>query len=144
MGSNARAVLGTLGTILAFLLLNIEIADYFTPAGAAVLTLDFSGNLARDMTYSIAWGMFALCLVVAGIWQKIRPARYAGIALLCGTLLKLFFHDLANLEALYRIGALLGLAIIAIAASFLYQKFFANDAKPVSVQAETKPPVPSV
>jgi hypothetical protein len=144
MGSNARAVLGTLGTILAFLLLNIEIADYFTPPGAAVLTLDFSGNLARDMTYSIAWGMFALCLVIAGIWRKIRPARYAGIVLLCGTLLKLFLHDLANLEALYRIGALLGLAIIAIAASFLYQKFFANDAKLANVESETKPPVASV
>ena len=137
-------MLGTLGTILAFLLLNIEIADYFTAPGAVVLALEFSGNLARDMTYSIAWGLFALCLVVVGIWRKIRPARYAGIILLSGTLLKLFLHDLANLEALYRIGALLGLAIIAIAASFLYQRFFATNAKLANVESEPKPPMASV
>jgi uncharacterized membrane protein len=107
------------------------------------LTLQFSGNVARDMTYSIAWGAFSLVLVIAGIWKSIRPARYAGIILLCGTLLKLFLHDLANLEALYRIGALLGLAIIAIAASFLYQRFFASAGKLTASQAETKPPITS-
>jgi uncharacterized membrane protein len=140
LGSNVRALLATLGTILAFLLLNLEIADYFTPAGATVLAFEFSGNVARDMTYSIAWGLFALILVITGIWRKLRGSRFAGIALLCVTLLKLFFHDLANLQALYRIGALLGLAIVAIAASFLYQRFFADDAKPASNESEPKPP----
>jgi uncharacterized membrane protein len=140
LGSNARTMLSTLGTLLAFLLLNIEIADYFTEAGATVLTFEFSGNLACDMTYSIAWGAFALGLVIAGIWKKIRAARYAGVALLCATLLKLFFHDLARLQALYRIGALLGLAITAIAASFLYQRFFAIDANQTRHGVEPKPP----
>jgi uncharacterized membrane protein len=141
-GHNSRAVLGTLGTVLAFILLNIEIADYFTLPGAVVLAFEFSGNLARDMTYSISWGAFALVLVVAGIWRDIPGARYAGIVLLCGTLLKLFFHDLANLEALYRIGALLGLAVIAIAASFLYQRFFATNQK-FSTKTESNPPAAS-
>jgi uncharacterized membrane protein len=63
------------------------------------------------------------------------------VALLCVTLLKLFFHDLARLQALYRIGALLGLAITAIAASFLYQRFFAEDAKPPQQEPEAKPPM---
>src|SRR5205823_119955 len=39
---NAAALLGTLGTILLFLLLNIEIADYFTRPGAAALSFQFS------------------------------------------------------------------------------------------------------
>jgi len=142
LGSNVQAVLNTLGSVLAFLLVNIEIADYFTPAGATALTFEFSGNLARDMTYSIAWGLFALVLVIVGIWRSLPGSRISGIVLLGLTLLKLFFHDLANLQALYRIGALLGLAIVAIAVSFLYQRFFTSDGKPTAEQCSTPPAPP--
>ena len=85
-GKSAPPVLAALGTILAFLLVNIEIADYFTPAGAPVVTLEFSGNLARDMSYSVAWALFALLLVSVGIARKLAPVRYAGIGLLSVTL----------------------------------------------------------
>ena len=110
--------------MLAFLLLNIEIADYFSEPGST-LTFQFSGNFARDMTYSIAWALFALALLVYGILKKVPAARYAAMGLLCVTLLKLFFHDLAQLGQLYRIGALIGVAVIAMLASFAYQQFFA-------------------
>ncbi|MBI5383934.1 MAG: DUF2339 domain-containing protein [Verrucomicrobia bacterium] len=123
--SNAAAVLTGLGTVLGFLLLNIEIADYFTLAGRATLTFEFTGHFGRDMTYSIAWALFALTLLIAGLWKQVRAARYAGLGLLMVTLAKLFFHDLAQLQQLYRIGAFIGVAVIAILASFLYQRFFA-------------------
>jgi hypothetical protein len=129
MKSNVRALLCTLGTILAFLLLNIEIADYFASPDSTALTFEFSGNFARDMSYSIAWALFALGLLIIGLWKQVRPARYSGIGLLIVTLLKLFFHDLANLAQLYRIGALIGVAVIGIVASLLYQKFFPNDSE---------------
>ena len=45
------------------------------------------------------------------------------------TLLKLFFHDLAQLNQLYRIGAFIGVAVIAMLASFAYQRFFAAGVK---------------
>ena len=133
--SNAQAVLGSLGTVLAFLLLNIEIADYFSAPGST-LTFQFSGNFARDMSYSIAWALFALGLLVYGIVKKIPFARYAAMALLCVTLLKLFFHDLAQLGQLYRIGAFIGVAVIAMLASFAYQKFFSAIAKPPEAKDE--------
>ena len=44
-------------------------------------------------------------------------------------LLKLFLHDLARLEALYRIGALFAVAVIAMLASFAYQRFLPNHEK---------------
>jgi uncharacterized membrane protein len=54
--------------------------------------------------------------------------------LLAVALAKLFLHDLARLEALYRIGALFAVAIIATVASFAYQRFLPtaknNDASP--------------
>ena len=117
------ALLGSLGTILVFLLLNIEIADFFSIG--PTLTFSFSGNFARNMTYSIAWALFALGLIVIGMRIKQKAARYAGVALLGITLAKLFFHDLNDLDELYRIGAFVGVAVILIAASFIYQRFLA-------------------
>jgi uncharacterized membrane protein len=126
--SNVQPILAGLGTVLAFLLLNIEIADYFSPPGST-LTFQFSGNFARDMTYSIAWALFALVLLVIGILRKIPAARYSAIGLLSATLLKLFFHDLARIGQLYRVGAFIGVAVIAMLASFAYQRFYAAGAK---------------
>jgi uncharacterized membrane protein len=126
---NALPLLNSAGTILAFVLLNIEIADYFTKPGAYELTFQFSDNFARDMTYSIAWALFALLLLIVGIRKDNRGARYAGLVLLCVVLLKLFFHDLSQLEQLYRIAALIVVAIIAMVASFLYQRFLSQPQK---------------
>src|SRR5262249_54463032 len=125
LNTNTPPLLVGLGAVLAFLLVNIEIADYFTSPGTSSLAFEFSGNFARDMTYTIAWASYALLLLVSGIWKQARPARYAGLGLLSATLLKLFFHDLAQLAQLYRIGALVAVAVIAIVASVLYQRFFA-------------------
>jgi uncharacterized membrane protein len=132
---NAQQVVYALGVILSFILLNIEIADYFTQPGARTLTFQFSGNFARDMCYTIGWALFALGLLSAGIWRHQRSVRYASIALLSVALLKLFFHDLARLEALYRIGALFAVAVIAILASFAYQRFLPSNEKPVPPEA---------
>ena len=120
---NLRGLFCAFGGVLLFLLMNIEIADAFTPMGEHFVTFKFAGSLARDMTYSIGWGLFALGLLVLGFRQHNKPVRYAGIGLLAVTLLKLFFHDLAHIDSIYRIGALMAVAIIALAASFLYQRF---------------------
>jgi uncharacterized membrane protein len=69
--------------------------------------------------------LFALVLLIVGIMRNLRAPRYAALGLLCVTLLKLFLHDLARLGQLYRIGAFIGVAVIAMLASFAYQRFFA-------------------
>jgi hypothetical protein len=121
---NIPPILAGCGTALAFLLLNIEIADYFSEPGST-LTFELGGNFARDMTYSIGWALFALTLLIYGIRKRVPAARYPAMGLLCVTLLKLFFHDLAQIGQLYRIGALISVAVIAMLASFAYQEFFA-------------------
>jgi hypothetical protein len=119
-----RGVLLAFGGVLLFLLLNIEIADSFTHPGDRCIAFRFGGNFARDMTYSIAWGLFSLALLGLGIWKKSPPARFAAIGLLVVTLLKVFLYDLSAIENIFRIGALVGVAVIAFVASFLYQRFF--------------------
>ncbi|GAA5121550.1 DUF2339 domain-containing protein [Luteolibacter yonseiensis] len=119
-----RGTLLALGGILLFLLLNIEIADYFTAPGDRCVAFNFGGNFARDMTYSIAWGLFSLGLLGLGFRSGSEHARFAAVGLLVVTLLKVFLHDLAAIQNIFRIGALVGVAVIAFIASFLYQKFF--------------------
>jgi hypothetical protein len=135
LGHNALPLLYTLGTVLAFLIVNIEIADYFSAPGAPALTFQFAGNFARDMSYSIAWALFALLLLIVGMRKQIAPVRYASLGLLGITVVKLFIHDLSQLDQLYRISAFVVVAVIAILASFLYQRFLAtaetnNEPKP--------------
>jgi len=132
----APTLLYSLGAILTFLLLNIEIADYFSVG--PTLTFSFTGSsaLGRDMTYSIAWALYAFVLLLVGMKQKTGWVRYAGVLLLLVTLGKLFLHDLGNLSQLYRIGAFIGVAIILIVASFVYQRFLVPKIK------ESPPPPP--
>ena len=129
LGLSFPPILNALGIVLLFLLVNIEIADFFSPTDSYSLTFDFSGNLARDMSYTIAWALYAFGLLVLGIWKKSGGARYTALGLLGVALLKLFFHDLSSLAQLYRIGALFAVAIIAILASFVYQRFLPADEK---------------
>ena len=109
-----------LSTILGFLLLNIEIADYFSTG--TTLTFQFSGNLARDLTYSLAWAMFAFLLLLAGVRFTSKAARFASLGLLLVTAVKVFLHDLWQLGQLYRVASLVGLAVFLIVVSFLYQR----------------------
>lgn len=119
---NAPPLLYALGAVLAFLLVNIEIADFFSPPGNR-LTFNFSGSFAQDMVYSLAWALFASALLAIGFKLNNAPSRYSGMGLLVVTICKLFLHDLWRLGGLYRIGSLIGLAIVLIAVSFIYQRF---------------------
>src|SRR5204863_2706298 len=139
LGRNSLPLLYTLGTVLAFLLVNIEIADYFSVPGAAGLTFQFSGNFARDMSYSIAWGLFALLLLIVGMRKRTAPVRYASLGLLGITVVKLFFHDLSQLDQLYRISAFVVVAVIAILASFLYQRFLGVTGKTNEIRSTVTP-----
>lgn len=112
------------GVVLLFLLLNIEIADFFSTG--PTLTFGFlSGRaaLAEGLTYTLGWGIFALALLVTGIAARSRGARITAIALLLGTVLKGFLLDLAALGGLYRVASFLGLAACLAAVAVLIQKF---------------------
>ncbi|HEX2643545.1 MAG TPA: DUF2339 domain-containing protein, partial [Thermoanaerobaculia bacterium] len=112
------------GTVLLFLLLNIEIADFFSRGES--LTFGFlSGRatLAEDLAYTLGWAVFAIALLVAGLALRRRPARIAAIVLLLGAVLKGFLHDLAQLGGLYRVGSFVGLAAALALVAVLIQKF---------------------
>lgn len=108
-------------TILLFLLLNLEIADYF--AVGPTITFNFTAELAQDLTYTLGWAAFSVALLAAGIVRHNKPGRIAAIALLAVTVLKAFLHDLARLGGLYRVGSFVGLAISLALVALALQRF---------------------
>ena len=108
-------------TILLFLLLNIEIADFYSTG--RTLTFNFSAGLAQDLTYTLGWGVFAITMLVIGIGRRSRMTRIASLALLVVTVVKAFLHDLWRLGGLYRVGSFVGLAICLALVAVLLQRF---------------------
>jgi hypothetical protein len=108
--------------ILLFVLVNIEVADFYSVGS----TLEFrfmGGGLAQDMTYSLAWGLFALALMGLGIVRRNRATRMGALLILILTIAKVFLHDLWQLGALYRVGSIVGLAVALLVVSYLVQRF---------------------
>ena len=130
-----RPILSSGGTILLFFLVNIEIADYYSTG--SVLTFNFfSSSLAQDLSYTIAWAVFAVAMLIAGLMLHSRATRIASIILLLATVLKCFLHDLARLGGLYRVGSLLGLTISLLLVGVLLQRFVIRKALPPPPPAE--------
>ena len=117
-----RPLLNGGATLLLFLLLNIEIADFYSTG--QTLTFDFfRSSLAQELTYTLGWAIFAIGLLVAGIFLDVRGARIAAIALLSVTVFKGFLHDLSRLGGLYRVASFVGLAISLAVVAVLLQRF---------------------
>jgi uncharacterized membrane protein len=123
----APGLLTGAGTILLFLLLNIEIADFYS--GGPTITFSFSATLAQDLTYTLGWAVFALGLLGAGLLLRSRPGRIAALLLLVATILKCFLHDLGRLGGLYRVGSFVGLAVCLALVALLLQRFVLSGAR---------------
>jgi hypothetical protein len=107
--------------VLLFLLLNIEIADFYSIG--RTITFNFSATLAQDLTYTLGWAAFAVSLLAVGIFIRNQPARIASLALLVVTIFKCFFPDLARLGGLYRVASFVGLALCLALVALALQKF---------------------
>jgi uncharacterized membrane protein len=115
---------GFIGVLLVFWLINLEIADYYSVG--RYVEVDLSRHLARDLTRSCAWGLYALVLLGAGLWRGNRALRLVSLGFLLLTVGKVFLYDLGQLDGLYRIMSFLALGLSLIVVSLLYQRFVAR------------------
>ena len=72
---------------------------------------------------SILWGVYALLLIVLGIWKKKKHLRLGAMALFAITLIKLFFYDLSQLDTISKTILFVSLGILLLIISFLYNKY---------------------
>ncbi len=133
-----RLVLQGIGisiVVLIFVLLTSEVVDYFnrrivdTQALVnAESTVADSGRIEsyrnlQQLWLSGVWLFYSMIMLVAGIWKRFRALRIIAIVLFGITILKIFIFDLSFLETLYRIISFMGLGVILLGVSYLYQKY---------------------
>jgi hypothetical protein len=95
-----------------------EIRRYFQLRSFAQET----ANLASGLAVSAWWLIFAATLVVAGFRMTLKPARVAGLLVAGLAVLKVVLFDLSSLDALYRVGSVFILALVALSLAYLYYR----------------------
>jgi len=89
--------------------------------------MHFSGTFKLGL--SILWGVYALVLIVLGIWKKKKHLRIGAIGLFAVTLVKLFLYDISGLNTIAKTIVFVSLGLLLLIISFLYNKykFIIND-----------------
>lgn len=72
---------------------------------------------------SILWGVYALLLIIIGIWKNKKYLRVSAIVLFGITLVKLFFYDIASLNGISKTIVFVSLGLLLLIISFLYNKY---------------------
>ncbi len=115
------AATGLAALLVIFAWLNLAIAEWFSSGDS--IHVAFDRMPARDLTTSIVWALYAVALLVLGVRLRISGLRWVSLGLLLVTIAKIFLFDLGELRDLYRVAALLGLAVSLIVVSLVYQRF---------------------
>jgi uncharacterized membrane protein len=121
----AAPVLRIMTALLLLTLVTGEIRDYFEKAIALrdPSVADRELENIKQLMLSGAWLAFSISLMGYGIIGRERILRMLSIVLFGVAILKIFIYDLSFLETLYRIFSFIGLGLILLVVSYLYQRF---------------------
>jgi uncharacterized membrane protein len=118
-------------------LLSIAVVDYFQTQVGGSVDLETLERRAQ-VALSIVWAVLGGVVFAFGIMRRQRPARVLGLGLLGLAAAKVFLYDLAFLNASYRVLSFIGLGILLLASSYLYQRVIV----PVSGEPEEPEDLP--
>lgn len=92
--------------------------------GELIGWLQLTGQAHTDkVALSILWGLYALMLIMLGIWKHKQYLRISAIVLLGITLIKLLFYDLRHLDTIGKTIVFVVLGVLLLLVSFLYNKY---------------------
>jgi len=77
----------------------------------------------QQLALSGVWLLYSIVLMVVGIWRWMATLRIMAIILFGVAIAKIFIYDLSFLETLYRIFSFIGLGVILLVVSYLYQRY---------------------
>jgi len=108
-------------TVLTMVAVCLEIHSYWAAQTSASSGLA-DQQIYEQFTYS-TWAMlFGTALLIVGFWKKSAFLRWQSLALLTLSIAKVFLVDTRQLSQGYRILSFLGLGILLLAVSFVYQR----------------------
>ncbi len=108
------------GLVLAFMFVNSAVS-LLVPVERG--GLDEQRVQLQDLVRSLAWALYALVLLLVGMRRALTGLRWVSLALFLITICKVFLYDLGELDGLWRVGSLVGLACALLLVSMLYQRF---------------------
>jgi uncharacterized membrane protein len=79
-------------------------------------------RFASSLALSAIWTVLASAFIGVGLVRDFAPLRYLSMALFGLTVLKVFLVDLSSLGGIYRILGFIGVGLVLLAVSFLYQR----------------------
>jgi hypothetical protein len=79
-------------------------------------------TLASGLAVSAWWLVFAAALVTVGFRRSVKEVRVAGLAVAGLAVIKVLFHDLSSLDALYRVGSVFILGLVFLLLAYLYHR----------------------
>lgn len=119
--SELRYVPAVAALVTTFAWLNVAVLDAFSVG--ATISFETDAPQARDLMMSFAWALYGVALLVLGMRRRASSLRWTSLVLILGTAGKVFLYDLSQLQDLYRVASLAGLAISLLGISLLYQRF---------------------
>jgi uncharacterized membrane protein len=109
--------------VAGFFLAFVYISDEVTRAFQGPVFSFFRHSRAELYTYSVVWLAYAVLLLVLGIVLQKSMLRFASLAVLVVTALKVFLIDMSALTDLYRVASFLGLGLSLVGIGYIYQRF---------------------
>jgi hypothetical protein len=126
-GRDGRAVVwGVLLVLLSMTWLSVEALR--TVDLAATHTAIEKPAIVKHATLSVLWAFAGVVGIVAGFALRHAGLRYAALAVLAGTLLKIVFIDMAEVQAVWRVLTFMSVGVLLLGVSFLYQRQARNEA----------------
>lgn len=129
-GPESADIIAVSAVFLILVLLTGEVRDLFEQklsrlglVGTDVADSSTALENLKQLSLSGVWLLYSISLMGIGIWRRVRSLRVISIVLFGATILKIFIYDLSFLETLYRIFSFIGLGVVLLLASYLYQHF---------------------
>jgi len=118
-------VVQVITALLIFQWVSVECWAYFAREIAFGPTRDMLAHLEsfQQMSLSIAWVVYAILVIAYGFARRIVTLRLLGIVIFGLAILKIFIFDFSSLETLNRIFSFIGLGIMLLATSYLFQRY---------------------
>jgi len=115
----AAQLSGFIALALAFLYVTLEVRNAFQ----SEMSLQVAPvGEAESYSYSIAWLLFAVAILVVGLVRKQVAIRHAAMAVLALSVAKVFLIDMSALTGVLRAVSFMGLGLALILIAYLYQK----------------------
>src|SRR5258708_2512926 len=132
VGRTVAAVALVALNVLALIALSHEVADYYARQITALQSArgrwipayasDWRRiQIERDFTYSALWMAYGAMLMIVGFLRRSAFVRWQALLLIAATIVKVFVYDVSQLDRGYRIVSFIGLGVLLLAISFVYQ-----------------------